>query len=82
MKDFDEIVATLPTKYRVKNITIGKPPVVRSGQQNTKARKPIMTPAGRFESMTFAADHYNVSKSTITNRILRKEKGYYYVEDN
>lgn len=82
MKDFETIIATLPTKYHIKKITVCKAQVVRIKQENIKARKPIMTPAGRFESMTFAADHYNVSKSTITNRILRKEKGYYYVENN
>ena len=78
MKDFDELIKTLPTKYRIKTIHIGKPRVVRSGVK-MKTGIPVATPEGEFDSISDAARHYEVSVTCIITRIKKKKEGYYYV---
>lgn len=49
--------------------------------QNSKERwrgKPVITPAGRFETLTFAARHYGISLEGIRNRIKRHSSEYKY----
>ena len=78
MKDFEIIIKTLPKKYRIKNIEIGKPPIVRRGTK-LKTGIPVITPDGEFESISDAARHYEVSVGGIIARIKRKQEGYSYV---
>ena len=78
MKDFEIIIKTLPTKYRIKNIEIGKPPIVRKGTK-LKTGIPVSTPDGEFESISDAARHYEVSVTCIITRIKNNKEGYGYV---
>jgi hypothetical protein len=78
MKGFDEIIKTLPKKYRIKNIEIGKPRIVRKGVR-LKTGIPVMTPDGEFESITDAAIHHEVTVSCIISRIKKQKEGYSYV---
>jgi len=78
MKDFEIIIKTLPKKYRIKNIEIGKPPIVRKGTK-LKTGIPVSTPDGEFESITDAAIYYEVTVSCIIARIKKKKEGYSYV---
>lgn len=43
-----------------------------------KRRKPVITPMGRFESLTIAAEAYKVDKGTIKYRMKIKPQEYYY----
>lgn len=43
-------------------------------------RRPVNTPAGRFESITAAADHYQVTAASILNRIRRWSDEYSYAD--
>jgi hypothetical protein len=79
MEDFETIVKPLlKKKYRIKNIEIGKPPIVRRGVK-LKTGIPVTTPDGEFESITDAAAHYEVTVSCIIARIKKKKEGYSYV---
>jgi hypothetical protein len=51
---------------------------IRSGREKTK--KPVVTPLGRFASVTEAADSLGVDKATIGYRIKRHPLDYYYYE--
>lgn len=42
--------------------------------------KPIITPAGRFESLALAADHYGVTPGAIWLSIARGRPGYRYAK--
>jgi hypothetical protein len=79
MENFDELIKPLlQKKYRIKNIEIGKPPVIRSGVRlNTGV--PVKTPNGTFTSITDAAQSHEVTVSCIIARIKSKKEGYYYV---
>jgi predicted DNA-binding transcriptional regulator AlpA len=43
-------------------------------------KQAVMTPSGRFISITEAANSYGVSRQTIYNR-LKKNPAYYYIND-
>ena len=45
-----------------------------------KRKIPVQTPAGRFESIKEAAEHYNVHDSTILKRIRNHSTEYYKLE--
>jgi len=79
MDNFDTIIKPLlEIKYRIKNIEIGKPPIVRRGTK-LKTSVPVATPEGEFESISDAARHHEVTVPCIIARIKRKQEGYYYV---
>lgn len=48
------------------------------GRPNKKLMKPVMTPAGRFESVSDATLHFGVSKPTMMKR-LKEGTSYYYL---
>jgi len=78
MKDFDVIIKPLlEKKYRIKNIKIGKPPIVRSGVK-LKTGIPVKTPNGTFISITEAAQSHGVTVACIIGRIKSKKEGYFY----
>jgi hypothetical protein len=51
-----------------------------SGAKNHKLKRAIMTPKGRFGSVTEAAQAFNVSKMTIYTRVKRQPTEYYLME--
>lgn len=77
MKNFDETIAPLlERKYRIRNIQIGKPPVVRKGRSGNY--KAVITPLGRFKSVSDAAEAHGVSKPVLSSRLTKKIEGYEY----
>jgi hypothetical protein len=46
-----------------------------------KLCKPIMTPAGRFESRAEAARHYNIWSARIGTFLKKDPDNWYYIED-
>jgi hypothetical protein len=70
------------TRQKVSNALRGKPKseehrlkIIKNGQAQCK---PIMTPAGRFESRNAAALYYNIKPESIGSRIKRNPDKYYY----
>lgn len=47
-------------------------------KSNALKRKPVVTPAGEFDSLSMAAKHFNLNPETIRYRIKTKPTEYYY----
>lgn len=53
----------------------------RLKEGNKKRSKPIMTPAGRFESRADAARHYNIWSARIGAFLKKFPNEWYYIKD-
>ena len=78
MDNFDEIIKPLlEKKIRVTNHNIFTQRA-RVSRSDTTHQKPVITPLGKFPSITAAAKAHGVSKNAISLRLINKSKGYEY----
>lgn len=63
-------------RFHKDNLTDDLIEKIRAGHEKTK--KPVVTPFGRFPSLTEAANALRVDKGTIGYRIKRHPQEYYY----
>ena len=57
----------------------GKPWLGKRGREHPRSR-PVITPAGRFESLSLAADFYRTTPGTIWQRVNWGTPGYRYAK--
>jgi hypothetical protein len=78
MKNFDEIIAPLlDKKSRIRNINI-RDPNKRVYKRNKGNAKPVITPLGKFPSITEAAIAHGIKKNAMFLRVSKKMEGYEY----
>lgn len=76
MKDFEEILKTLPKPGRSYTYQIGR----KRTLNYVRLGKPVFTPEGDFESVTKAAEHHKVSKAHMSIKVRRGDPGYGFIE--
>jgi hypothetical protein len=68
-----------PPEPTGRSVSVPAPPPKQRGGGKSFAPKPVMTPAGRFESLAVAARYYGVDGGRIRAWIRNGKDGYYFL---
>lgn len=81
MDNFEEIITPLlGVSYRISNINVLTYFKPRKKQVYNKKSKVVITPMGKFNSLSEAALAHGLSTSTICARLKKGHEGYEYVK--